>query len=258
MYNFFDSLIGPYARGEYQPVGGGPDDGPARWAPTPPQVNPAPSPSPMPASRGSITITPSTLPQAAPVNALSPGGMALGTPLASPPAGPALTLPSTPAMTVGGAAFNTPAANITGSAAAMPASIRTNNPGAQWPGASASRFGADSFQQLRDGNKIAVFPTPVHGAAAQFDLLDKRYGGMTLGDAITKWSGGNSSAGYATAVSRATGIGVGERITKDLLRSPRGIALARAMAAHEAGRPYPLSIGQWAQAQQMAFNSQSE
>jgi hypothetical protein len=133
------------------------------------------------------------------------------------------------------------------------ASVRNNNPGAQWPGPVAKQFGMSGYQNLSDGNKIATFPTPVHGAAAQFALLDKSYSGMPLMDAIHKWTGGNSSASYARTVSQNTGIPLGAPITRELLQSPQGIALAQAMAHNEAGGNFPMTQQQWAQGQQMAF-----
>lgn len=139
----------------------------------------------------------------------------------------------------------------------QPASIRTNNPGAQWPGPVAKEFGGVEHQNLKDGNKIAVFPTPVHGAAAQFALLDRKYAGMPLSDAITKWSGGNYSAGYAKRVSEATGIGLNDKITPEMLRGVQGQQLVRAMANHEAGRVYPFTQDQLSQAQIMAFAKQA-
>jgi hypothetical protein len=60
----------------------------------------------------------------------------------------------------------------------IPASIRYNNPGAQYPGASASAFGSTGFGIIGGGHKIARFDDPESGAAAQFDLLNRRYAGM--------------------------------------------------------------------------------
>lgn len=41
------------------------------------------------------------------------------------------------------------------------ASIRYNNPGAMWPGPSSQRFGANGYETIGGGNKIAVFDDPV-------------------------------------------------------------------------------------------------
>src|SRR3954469_15104249 len=70
-----------------------------------------------------------------------------------------------------------------------PVSIRTNNPGAMWGGKRANKWGATADLILHDGqsNHIAVFPTRVQGAAAQFDLWRGGYTGMTLAAAIHKW-----------------------------------------------------------------------
>ena len=135
----------------------------------------------------------------------------------------------------------------------VPASIRTNNPGAMWPGPSSAKFGSTEAIDLAGGNKAAVFKSPEDGAAAQFDLLNRRYAGKTLTDAINEWSGGNNVETYVGAVSAATGIKPDEPITPELLRSPRGIQLVKAMAQHEAGRSGAIDDETWARAQGRAF-----
>lgn len=137
--------------------------------------------------------------------------------------------------------------------ARTPASIRTNNPGAMWPGPSATKFGSTGHENLRDGNKIAVFPDATSGAAAQFDLLGRKYAGKTVQDAIREWSGGNHVPSYVQRVSAATGLQPQTVITPELLRSPQGVALVKAMAGHEAGPASPLTGDQWGEAQRMAF-----
>lgn len=138
-----------------------------------------------------------------------------------------------------------------------PASIRNNNPGAMWPGPSAARFGSTGGQSLADGNQIATFADPVDGAAAHFDLLSRSYAGMPLSAAISKWSGGNSSPAYAANVAKQAGISLDTPLTHELLAGPQGLALAKAQAQWEAGKPYPLSEDQWQQAQSRAFSGQT-
>ena len=135
----------------------------------------------------------------------------------------------------------------------LPATVRYNNPGAQYPGPSSKRFGSTGTEIIGGGHKIAVFPSVVHGGAAQFDLLARSYAGMTLRSAIRRWSGNNSADSYVSGVSRATGISPDTVITKELLNSPKGIALAKAMARHETGHDYPMTDQQWQGAQEMAF-----
>jgi hypothetical protein len=137
----------------------------------------------------------------------------------------------------------------------VPASIRTNNPGAMWPGPSATRFGATGFQNLADGNKIAIFDDPVNGAAAQFDLLSRKYTGKQLRDLIRMWSGGNSSGAYANQIAKTLpGVSMDTVVTKEMLSDPSfAIPFARTAAQWEAGRSYPLSNEQWAQAHRMAL-----
>jgi hypothetical protein len=99
------------------------------------------------------------------------------------------------------------------------------------------------------GNKIAIFPDGESGAAAHFALLDHSYTGMPLSAAIRKWSGGNSSAEYTGLVSRATGLSPDTVLTHDILASPKGLVLAKAMARQEAGGEFPLSDQGWQNAQ---------
>lgn len=136
---------------------------------------------------------------------------------------------------------------------ADPASIRTNNPGAQWYGPVAKQYGASGSESLPGGNNAAIFDDPVNGAAAQFALLQKNYTGMPLSGAISKWSGGNSSPGYTAFIQKQTGLASDTVLTPDLLAGPQGVALAKAQAHWEAGREYPLSDDQWRDAQARAL-----
>lgn len=137
--------------------------------------------------------------------------------------------------------------------AQTPASIRYNNPGAQYPGPSARKFGSVGTEIIGGGHKIAVFDDPVKGAAAQFDLLKRGYTGLTLGEAIRKWSGGNSSPAYANAVANATGVPLDTVLTKSMIDNPAfAVPFAKASASWEAGRDYPMSDEQWIAAHSMA------
>lgn len=135
-----------------------------------------------------------------------------------------------------------------------PASIRNNNPGAMWPGPVAKEFGMTGWQQLSDRqrNKIATFPSMVHGGAALFGLLGgKGYMGKTIPQAIAKWSGGNHVASYLRNLQKQ-GVDIGQRITPEFLQDPnKAIALARAMSRHEAGRTSPMTDAHWQSAHQM-------
>lgn len=135
-----------------------------------------------------------------------------------------------------------------------PASIRFNNAGAMYPGPSARKFGAIRTEIIGGGHKIAVFPDAIRGAAAQFDLLHRLYTGMTLGAAINKWCGGNSPSTYLAVVRKYTGLTSSDMLTKEYLEDPgTGVPFARAMAHHEAGKPYPLTDAQWREAHKLAF-----
>jgi hypothetical protein len=143
-----------------------------------------------------------------------------------------------------------------------PASIRTNNPGAMWGkgNALATKWGATASPTLNDGlgqgNNIAVFPDKIHGAAAQFDLwhTSEHYHNKTLTAAIHTWSGGNSSSQYVEfLIKHAPGLTAMSIINDALLSSPLGIAMMKAQAWNEAGKPYPMTDEEWKQAQSLVF-----
>lgn len=137
-----------------------------------------------------------------------------------------------------------------------PASIRNNNPGAMYPGPSATKFGSTAMHVIGGGHKIAEFPDAQSGAAAQFDLLDRNYAGMPVSQAITKWSGGNSSPSYIASVSKDLGLDQNAVLTHDMLRNPKvAVPFARSMARVEAGRDYPLDDAGWNAAHARAFGS---
>lgn len=139
-----------------------------------------------------------------------------------------------------------------------PASIRNNNPGAMYPGPSAKKFGSTSFETLRshDGvHKIASFPTGIHGAAAQFDLLHAKYCGLTVQDAITKWCGAYYVSTYLKVLKDRAGVEANSELTQEMMRDPAvAIPLAKAMAWQEAGQEFPLSEQDWVEAHNMAFS----
>lgn len=136
-----------------------------------------------------------------------------------------------------------------------PASIRYNNPGAMYFGPSARKFGSSAKSIIGGGHEIAVFDTPMQGAAAQFDLLDRGYTGKTLRQAITRWSGGNSVDSYLAGIKKETGIDENTVLTAEFLRDPsKAIPLVKAMARHEAGKDFPLTDAQWKEAHKLAFN----
>lgn len=141
----------------------------------------------------------------------------------------------------------------------QPASIRYSNPGAMWGGnAIARKWGALGNIKLDDGfvsqnNHIALFPDKVHGAAAQFDLWHHAYAGLTLENAIRKWSGGNSSETYMHFLCERTGLEPSSIVSQNMLAGPTGLKLMQAQAHWEAGRDYPLSDAEWAEAQKMVF-----
>ena len=127
----------------------------------------------------------------------------------------------------------------------VPASFRYNNPGAQFPSNEAARFGQTGYGSLLGGRfKIARFPSQVNGAAANFDLLFRRYTGMTIGAAGNKWTGG---FGFGVP-----GFDPNSMLTKAMLDDPsQAIALLKAIAGRESGRGNNLTELQWQQAHKM-------
>lgn len=139
----------------------------------------------------------------------------------------------------------------------QPASIRNNNAGAMWPASWQKKFGGEFGQNLNDGkgNKIAKFPTPVHGAAATMYLLGSNrlmYSKKTLKDAIAKWSNasGSNLTAYVNAFTKA-GFGADEKMADIMADEGRAIAFTKVMSRFEAGQDYPLNNDQWAAAYRM-------
>lgn len=140
----------------------------------------------------------------------------------------------------------------------IPASIRTNNPGAMYPGPSSKRFGSSRFEVLHshDGtHKIACFDDPVDGAAAQFDLLSSPdYTGRSIRAAIQKWCGGYYANSYIKVLEEKGHVTAETLLTRDLLRNPQvAIPLAKAMAWQEAGIEFPLDDAGWRKAHEKVF-----
>jgi hypothetical protein len=127
-----------------------------------------------------------------------------------------------------------------------------------WPGPVSKKFGSTRHENLKDGNKAAIFDTYEQGAAAQFHLWSRNYAGMILSEAIKKWSGHNSSAAYAAFMQKHVGIRMDQVVTKKFLSSPEGLKFMKAQAHWETGKPYPMTDEQWKAGQDMAFGVQPE
>lgn len=126
----------------------------------------------------------------------------------------------------------------------QPASFRYNNPGAQYPSTKAALFGQIGYGVIGGGHKIARFPSPVNGAAANFDLLHRNYTGMSIGAAGRKWTGAN---GFGVP-----GYDPNSILTKQMLEDAvSAIPLMKAIAGRESGRGDNLSEEEWLQAHQM-------
>jgi peptidoglycan hydrolase-like protein with peptidoglycan-binding domain len=118
------------------------------------------------------------------------------------------------------------------------------SPGAQYPSARAARFGQTGYGIIGGGHKIARFPSPVNGAASNFDLLSRSYVGMRIGEAGTKWTGAH---GFGVPGYDPNAI-----LTKEIVDDPvRAIALLKAIAGRESGKGNNLTEEQWRQAHRM-------
>ncbi len=144
-----------------------------------------------------------------------------------------------------------------------PASIRTRNPGAMWPGPIATKWGSKAFISLNDGtgqgNKIAIFDTYIAGICAQLDLwrTSPKYRNKRFADAIAIWSGGNHVESYiAFVTSRVPGMTRNTVMDDGFWKSPLGLGFLKAQAGHEAGKTYPAAPSDWAQAQSIVFGKQ--
>jgi transposase-like protein len=115
----------------------------------------------------------------------------------------------------------------------IPAAIRYNNPGAQWPSEDSAKFGMTDQGVIGGNNKIAGFPSPVHGLASNMSLLNrsKNYMGQPIGKAIWTWSGHNRSS--------VPGFSSDTIITPELAKDPKFMkAFFRQMQRAEAGREW--------------------
>lgn len=147
-------------------------------------------------------------------------------------------------MIIGPSTSPSTATNRTDIGGSGPASFRYNNPGAQYPSEAAAKFGQTGYGIIGGGHKIAAFPSPVNGAAANFDLLYRNYTGMTLGAAGKKWTGSNGSG--------VPGYDDNEVLTKEWVADPaKAIPLLKAFAGRESGKGNNLTEDQWKQAHAM-------
>jgi hypothetical protein len=146
-----------------------------------------------------------------------------------------------------------------------PAAIRYKNPGAMWPGPTATKWGSKRWIYLSDGtgqggngmgNKIAIFENWVDGICAQLDLwrTSPRYRGKKLKDALAVWSGGNHVESYIQFVtSRIPGMTRDTVMDDAFWRSPNGVKFLKVQAHHEAGKPMPVAEADWLEAQRRVF-----
>lgn len=167
-----------------------------------------------------------------------------------PPAGIAPAVPAAPAqstefgaMVAGGYFSSSPFDK------SIPASIRTNNPGAlnvaPWI-RNAPGYVGDKVTSMSgaEANSTVIFSTPEYGVAAWFTLLQKyrAAGATTLSAIINRYGGGQNYSSYVAEVAAWSGIGEPTEIKLD--DDAMLLAFGKAMFRYEAGRPSPLSDAQ--------------
>ena len=147
-----------------------------------------------------------------------------------------------------------------------PASIRTKNPGAMWPGAIPTKWGSKKWVYLSDGtgqggggrgNKIAYFDTFEDGCCAQLDLwrTSANYKNKPFAKAIAIWSGGNHVESYIKFVTdRVPGMTRNTIMDDAFWRSPMALGFLKAQAWHEAGKRYPASDQDFINAQKRVMS----
>lgn len=151
----------------------------------------------------------------------------------------------------------------------VPAAIQFKNPGAMWPGATATKWGSTKWQYLADGtgqgggghgNKIAIFDNWVDGIAAQMDLwrTGVKYRNKTLREAINTWSGGNSVQSYLNYLEARVPRLTDTTVMNDAFwRGPMAIPFLKAQAGHEAGKVIPATQADYIEAQRRVMAEQA-
>jgi len=122
----------------------------------------------------------------------------------------------------------------------MAASITYNNPLAAWPDSTGYSwfFGSTGYGVIGGNNQIANFSTPQQGAAANVAVMSRQYGNSTVGEMLSKWTGGNPYS--------VPGVDANAKVN-DVLNSSQGPMLLSGMARNEAGAgvTLPLSEQDW-------------
>lgn len=142
----------------------------------------------------------------------------------------------------------------------IPASIRSNNPGATWNSDTTARWGSKDTEMLNDGlgqgNRIARFNDPADAVASNIETWGgKGYRGLSIRSAIKRWTGSNAGKSYYDALSKS-GFDLDKDVVDDrfldFLKSSGGTKFLQAQARQEAGRATPWTQAQWEEGQRRA------
>jgi len=124
------------------------------------------------------------------------------------------------------------------------ANVRYNNPAAAYPRKADEKYGVEGYGIIGGGHKIAKFPSPVHGAAANFDLFASAYNNMTFEAAMKKWRGRPSPV--------PSGYSPNEVIDKEFLNDQdQAIDFFKKMALHESPNFKGMTESDWVMAWEM-------
>jgi hypothetical protein len=100
------------------------------------------------------------------------------------------------------------------------APTRYNNPGGAYPKSGLERYGMEGYGIIGGGHKIAKYPTPGHGVAANIaHLRTMPIVGRTLGQARHYWVNGNFSGSMDMP-----GMNPSQVITSELLKDQNWLA----------------------------------
>lgn len=124
------------------------------------------------------------------------------------------------------------------------ANTRYNNPSAAYPRKEDEKYGIEGYGTIGGGHRIGKFPSPIHGAAANFDLFADNYTNMTFKKAMKKWRGEDSPV--------PNGYKDNQIIDKNFLNdSSRAIDFFKKMALHESPDFAGMTDADWMSAWEM-------
>lgn len=134
----------------------------------------------------------------------------------------------------------------------VPANRRYLNPLASYPDkALAQKWGATGVETIGGGHLITKFDNPLKGAAYNVELMARNYVGLPIWRMLHKWTGGNIEPDAVRMILNKTGLDINAVLSLDILKSPVGTKLLKAMSANEGDDYIPDSV--WDTAKKLAL-----